>query len=263
MPSSRELRAVFTDTESLCENETEIRILTDKLVSDTVVYNDYDYMISESHLIGKSGHIRVVEGSTLQVARQYAASGKTAVLNFANPIEPGGGVKRGAMAQEESLCRSSNLYFSLTRPDVIEQYYNRHQQEDDYAFSDRAVYSPGVAVIKTDDEIPVRLEPPFFVDVITCAAPYNARSEIPDLDKLFNHRIKAVLEAAIKNGNTNMILGAWGCGVFCNPPQLVAGEFYKVLVTENYRYAFDNVVFAIVKSPQNLELFRNTFAGDR
>lgn len=34
---------------------------------------------------------------------------KILVLNFANPFHPGGGVRRGAKAQEEDLCRKSTL----------------------------------------------------------------------------------------------------------------------------------------------------------
>ena len=35
------------------------------------------------------------------------------VLNLANPVNPGGGARRGARAQEEDLCRKSSLLLSL------------------------------------------------------------------------------------------------------------------------------------------------------
>lgn len=34
------------------------------------------------------------------------------VLNLANPVHPGGGVRKGATAQEEDLCRKSSLLIS-------------------------------------------------------------------------------------------------------------------------------------------------------
>ena len=45
-----------------------------------------------------------------------AASGmeRTLVMNFANAHRPGGGFLNGARAQEESLCRCSTLYKSIS-----------------------------------------------------------------------------------------------------------------------------------------------------
>lgn len=254
MSSILDLKAVFRDTEAICQNEADIKALTGKMVQDTVLYCDYDYQLSAVHT-QKEGRITVVPLSSFQAACQYSSMGKTAVLNFANPVEPGGGVKRGARAQEETLCRCSNLYFSLIRPDIIEQYYGFHQQQGGYVFSDRIIYSPDVLVIKSDDESPTRLEFPYSVNVITCAAPYNGDEWISDTDTIFYSRIKAILEVATKNQIENLILGAWGCGAFCNPPQLVADQFNRVLTLERYRYAFDNIVFAIIKSAQNFDVF--------
>ena len=53
--------------------------------------------------------------------------GKTIlVLNLANPLHPGGGVRRGARAQEEDLCRQSSLLLSLESRNARPYYeYNR------------------------------------------------------------------------------------------------------------------------------------------
>lgn len=48
------------------------------------------------------------------------------VLNFANAVHPGGGVRHGATAQEEDLCRTSSLLLSLESEAAGEYYrYNR------------------------------------------------------------------------------------------------------------------------------------------
>ena len=48
------------------------------------------------------------------------------VLNMANPVHPGGGVRHGAKAQEEDLCRRSSLLVSLEGPKAAPYYeYNR------------------------------------------------------------------------------------------------------------------------------------------
>ena len=116
--------------------------------------------------------------------------------------------------------------------------------------------SPGVTVFKSDDVLPVPLAEPFRVDVLTCAVPYvnpNRRKPIPleKLEDTFNHRIGNILEVAAANGADNLILGAFGCGAFNNPPDLVAGCFRYYLVDKGYRDYFKRVVFAIKGGGRN------------
>ena len=128
--------------------------------------------------------------------------------------------------------------------------------------TDAIIYSPGVTVFKSDDVLPVPLAEPFCVDVLTCAAPYvnpDRKKPIPleKLEDTFNHRIRNILEVAAANGADNLVLGAFGCGAFNNPPDLVAGCFRYYLVDKGYRDYFKRVVFAIKGGGRNYEVFRD------
>ncbi len=197
--------------------------------------------------------VRVVEGSTLAVAAENVRFGRVAVLNFANPHYPGGGVTRGTAAQEEDLCRSSNLYACLSDGRVFEDFYRYHRTGTSHDFSDRLIYTRDVTVFKNDSPVPEDLprEQWFQVDVITSAAPYLAKRAHVNravLHQLLCSRIRNILEAAIDQEAQVLILGAFGCGAFANPPELVAKAFHTVLEEQRYHGAFSRVIFAVQSS---------------
>ena len=172
------------------------------------------------------------------------------MLNFANPENPGGGVQNGAMAQEECLCRSSNLYPCLCDKSVFNEFYLYHRNLRSFFYSDRLIYTKGVTVFKDDSDVP-QLMPEnewFQVDVITCSAPYIARRKYTNqaaLKELFKSRIKNIFEAAVDNGAEVLVLGAFGCGAFKNPPEIVAKAFHEVIEENAYQTKFKRIVFAI------------------
>ncbi len=194
--------------------------------------------------------VRVVEDTSFHCAAGLLGEGRVAVLNFANAFSPGGGVLRGAMAQEECLCRSSTLYSALTIPYLLKNYYKNNARAAGDMGTDAVIYTPGVTVFKSDDELPAALEAPFEVDVLTCAAPYlnpQRKKPVPEdkLRAILERRVLNILEVAAANGADALVLGAFGCGAFNNPPELVAGAFRSALVDREYRRFFRRVVFAI------------------
>ena len=210
----------------------------------------------------------VEAASSLQSARVHRGGGRVAVLNFANPVNPGGGVTRGARAQEEDLCRCSSLYPCLCDGRVADAYYGYHRALRAPEGSDRLIYTRDVPVFKEGDPVPqlLAMQDWFNVDIITCAAPYlpgMTGVKPAPLQELFKRRIRCILEAAIDNRAEVLILGAFGCGAFGNPPSIVAPAFREVLAEERYLRAFTEIVFAVKPgedgSSPNLDVFRQVF----
>ena len=71
-------------------------------------------------------------------------------------------------------------------------------------------------------------------------------------------RIRAQLLTLRDNRVRCVVLGAFGCGAFENPPSVVA-EIYVEQISL-MRSDFDIIAFAIIMSPDNLHAFRKQFS---
>ena len=157
---------------------------------------------------------------------------KILVLNFANPIHPGGGVRRGAMAQEEDLCRRSSLLLSLENS-AARDYYEFNSKSDRFLSSDAMILTPKVEIVKDEDYTP--LPETITISVITCAAPIfdkdyvDKNIGIKQYYNLFYKRIQSMLRVSAYCGYQNLILGAWGCGAFGNDAKIVSDLFLQAL----------------------------------
>ena len=270
-----ELIAEVEDTMNYCKTEP---VLIEAVKSTNARTKVYPVDFAEEVDVQKDGRVCVEAGRTFEKAialhKEFPGK-KIAVLNFAASTHPGGGVKKGAFAQEESLCRCSSLYPSLRTDEATEGFYNYHRNYCNWSASDTCIYSPDVVICRTDKDLLCdRLPPEEFVkvDVVTCAAPHvfwNVRQTVSD-DELFTihvKRAKNILRVAAYNGADIFVGGAFGCGAFHNPPKVVAGAWHEAMKV--YGEKFDLIDFVVYVSDfeakresgeHNLLAFRNEFA---
>ena len=187
--------------------------------------------------------IRVVAEDSFEAATRYE---HPLVMSFANAHFPGGGFWLGANAQEESLCRRSTLYASISSREAACM-YRRNNTRLCAVESDYMLYSPNVCVFM--DGRGELLSKPFMASVITVPAPNRRGAAFfasgRRIGETMLRRIKIMLLVAAKHGHRNLVLGAWGCGAFGNKPREVAGLFRQALVEDGLGRMFDEVCFAI------------------
>lgn len=242
------LISVFQDTLQHCNG------LVDQ--SETKKYNFSD--ITPAPLTGLKENISVINSDSVSALVKYNQSGKTCVLNMASHKRPGGGVYNGARAQEECLFRCSNL------SSVI--HTNLYPLEDN-----EAVYTQNAIFFK---DVNYNYMSEVVCDVVTVAAlrlhgvldkkgNISYESSNPDYRSITKNKIRLMLSLAAKNGVKNLILGAWGCGVFKNNPEVISGYFHEILVSECYSGLFNQVIFAVINDENsagnNYEIFKRKF----
>lgn len=201
--------------------------------------------------------------TTLHAARElYLASGfPPGVLNFASARNPGGGFSTGAQAQEETLARSSALYPCLTK--FFEEFFIPGRKAPSGAYTHDIIHSPKVSVFK-DDQGSLLVEP-YTADFVTAAAPNKpmivkskGRQEGDrEAASLLHERVKRILSVLAQHGAVDVVLGAWGCGVFGNDPVTVA-DIFREHLQGDFHGCFRRIIFA-VKDPKMANVFADTF----
>lgn len=268
---------IFKDTENLCRTHEKIRkSIENAKANQKLILEGNPLEIPIKNRFAASAEIIVSKKRTLEAAEAYKGM-KTAVHNFASASNPGGGVERGANAQEECLCRCSGLYFCLNTPEMREGFYKLHRRAKNPIHNDDIILTPDVTVFKTDTAEPeLMAESEWYdVDVITCAAPnlrerpsngfnegdghHAAKISAEALAEVHEKRLKRILDAAVLEEDEVIILGAFGCGAFRNDPGIVAAAARNVL--QEYRHAFRIIEFAVYCPPRddtNYRIFRRT-----
>ena len=263
----------FQDALNIINNDEVLTNSVEQTRTHTEILTDWKDMSVELHDNLENYNISVVNGRTLEVASYYARRGyNVTVLNFASATHPGGKVVDGPSAQEESLCRISTLYPCLNTIECMNKFYKphrialkNHMTGTPKWYSDDIIYTPNIMVFRDDTDIPIGKSlhhlQCYDVNVITCAAPNMIQVDTDiyadELDEVLTKRIIHICETAVCVDTDVLILGAFGCGVFNNPPHIVANAFRKVLSDSKYN-RFNLVIFAIVndgKGRDNFEVF--------
>lgn len=280
MATKEDLIRVFEDTERMYQTDERLKEAVNFSIEGTLFYQEGKTPAIPAPRFEKTT-VTVTKHRTLETAMFYHRKFpelRIVAHNFASATNPGGGVRKGSRAQEEALCRCTTLLPVLETEENKKRFYDFHRQRHDVRYTDACLYTPDIVAFKTDDGLPSLLPETKWtkVDILTCAAP-NLRAmpnnamnpgrdkaikmKTDDLFMLHKKRAHHLLAIAAANGADIVILGAFGCGAFQNPPQIVAEAYKDVLPV--FEGSFREIVFAIYCTPQdmrNYTSFANTIA---
>lgn len=262
----------------MCEEKDDLRLAVARSKAEQKIYWQEEEISFERERFLKRVNIVLSPERSLQAAAKYARQGKkVGILNFASSVTPGGGVVRGASAQEESLCRISTLYPALSDEETAGYFYRLHRQmihsgKMGRENRDDCIFTPGVLVVCEDTLTCTELPEDqwYQVDMITCAAP-DLRADSAErmfqpaeeeLTCLHEKRLRKILSVAASQKEDVVILGAFGCGVFRNPPHIVVNAFQNII--EEFAHCFQTIEFAIFarsREDANYQAFSSLTGG--
>jgi uncharacterized protein (TIGR02452 family) len=144
--------------------------------------------------------------------------GNCGILNMSSARRAGGGVWRGARAQEEELCRRSNLYVALMCSRDQYPLHGKVLVHKDVVFFKKG--APDYARVKRENQRKLTV---FTSPAVKATWPCNHLEEM-------RRRINTLVAEVEKTGVVAMVFGAWGCGSFGLNPQVVANLFKERLL---------------------------------
>ena len=254
-------REVIKDTLKQCKSDPELR-----RVNRTHRCSLPGHVSREpcEDLPAGTGGVRVEirNEDCVSVAKEYCkiSGAKVWILNMASASNGGGGVMRGCNAQEEHLCRCSNLLPHLQQASVEGHYplhtWHRHGSIPDFSV---LVHKAIEFFKRPSDYATLPRAERFKVGVLTAAAE-KVRDRVlgPNAERF----IDFMLDTALMQGCTHLVLSAWGCGAFGQCPHEVAECFRRTFAKLQLTHNNLQVAFAILddhNSDDNLVAFQRVF----
>ena len=261
-------RNVMQETLSATGSIPELKVSIEKSITNMDIFIDGEISPSAPRY-GKDAEVIVSRKRSAAAAWTYKDRGRTAILDFASGTNPGGGARNGSNAQEESLCRISTL-LPLLESEKAAPYYSRNRETTNGMYTDSVIIAPDVTFFRRDDE-KMEILPAICwmkADVIVIPAPNLRRAGAPvgiksraRYENILKNRIETIFKAAAYGGADNLILGAFGCGVFGNNPETVCEMFRKV--QQDYSRHFRVIEYAVYAGNEddpNCRAFKKVFS---
>lgn len=250
---------------------------TNEVIADSCFYSEAFFVENIGQILD-STTIEVNNTDCLEEGIRLLDLGyNPAILNMASRHNPGGGVINGAGAQEETIFRRTNVFLSLYQYASYAEKYglkkSRHQYPMDRNFG--GIYSPNVSIFRECEANGYKLmSQPREVSFITVAGINHPELDDngmikPELVNLAMNKIRTILRIGLKHRHDSLVLGALGCGAFCNPPRHIAKLFHEVIEEQEFKNKYKYIVFAILEDHNshkehnkegNFKPFKNEFS---
>ncbi len=263
-PGRRKEKKYHHKKERNIDQEKNIQVFAEiqDYFSELKVKESTLYSIHDLYSIEELGNLQTYEETiievenedTLDMALRFLEDDtlNILVLNMASEFKPGGGVETGAQAQEEEIFRRTNAF--MTHPPHM------YPLDDD-----EVIYSPEVYIVKDKNYETLKHKEQRKVSMIAVPAirkPKLKRNEYIENDyNLMVNKIESIFKIALMNDHDSLILGALGCGAFCNPPTIVSQIFNDMI--KKYKKYFKKIGFAILivhdRDNDNINIFRDVF----
>ena len=233
------------------------------IVDETQKIYFYKIKLNTSNLLVYSPKISVVNENCIKTCLKLNKSKNNhnhnvGLLNMCSVSKLGGAVYKGMFAQEEEIYRSTNIFSKIS--DIHYPISN-----------DQLLLTKNVKIIQCRssksyfDFINVKKEK-CFIDIISI--PSLRKPDVilkdnlefykneEDFQIIYN-KLESLFKTFILNNNIDIVIGAFGCGIYKNPINDVIKIFKSLLV--DYSKFFNSITFSILDKSNENYLF-DTFS---
>lgn len=176
----------------------------------------------------------------------------------------------GAGAQEENLFRRTNYVQHLADPG------KRFDPKRTWTYrlpEFSCVHSTNVQVFRASEAqgyafLPKPIGMSFLASAAypnpNCEGPNGRQRIVPQVVEKVKKKMRLMLAVGLDQGHDSLVLSAWGCGAFKNPPHHIASLFKEVLKEPRFMNQYKHISFAIINDHNarcdgNFKPFFDTF----